>query len=494
MHLAEELNERGLTTEAIQIIEGLISDFPEDLRFRNNLGSCHADLGNIDIALELIDGLVDSDDVIVAHNKVFFRNYDPLSTPSIMRTKAQESGRYLLNKAGYAGGRAPGRLFTRRQVASQHESTPLRVGFLGGDFNLHPVGLMLSGILAKVKPERLCLFLYSSHADKADYVNSSLREIASLTGGEYRQVSRLRPEAQSALIKADNIDILIDISGHSENSALAAFAHRPAPVQISWPGYFSTTGLPTIDFTILDPRLAEAGVAEEFTEEILLLEPSRFCYSPIPMTPTVASSPVAAKGWVTFGSFNNTSKLNREVLRVWRTLLGALPESRLLLKWRTLADKSFRDRIRAFFGEAGISPHRIDLRAHSRHHAMLAQYGDVDIALDPFPYGGGYTSLEALWMGVPVITMPGDRVVSRQTYSFLGCIDALELVARDPDHYVQLAVELAGDQERLQRYRQELRPRIAASPLCQPERFAEQFTTLLEQAYATIEREHGAAS
>ena len=198
------------------------------------------------------------------------------------------------------------------------------------------------------------------------------------------------------------------------------------------------------------------------------------------------SKPNRSTSW---SIYKNTAKLNSEVLTLWRKILKKVDDCRLILKWKTMADEPYRDNIKAFFAEDGIASDRLELHQFSSPRRAPFDYGSVDIALDPFPFTGGLTSLEALWMGVPVITLPGERVVSRQTYSFLACIDALELVAHDQGHDVELAVELAGDRERLHRYRQELRPRMEASLLCQPGPFAEQFTTLLEQAYATIEQE-----
>ncbi|MCX5948425.1 MAG: tetratricopeptide repeat protein [Cyanobacteria bacterium] len=480
LNLAEELRQKGHPSEAIEILEKLLEDHPGDSRVLVNLGVSIGDTGAIEQALAKFEA---SPTELARHNAIFYRNYDPKTTRSNIKAAAMAMGKWLLQRAGFSGDQRPVRRFRQRQ-----RSEPLRVGFVGGDFHLHPVGLMLSAILAELDSERIQPFIYSNSPIRADWMSRRFRLLTEQKAGLFTSIHELSTEEQVKKLGQDNLDILIDLAGHTLNTALPALAHRPAPLQLSWLGYFSTTGLETIDAVILDPGLIVEPVEEEFSEKILLLNPTRFCYFPMPGTPPVIPGPLQRNQVITFGSFNNTTKLNREVLALWRKILSSVPDSRLLLKWKTLMDAAYADSLRSFFAEGGVAADRLDLRPISPHLKMLAQYGDVDIALDPFPFSGGFTSLEALWMGVPVITLPGERVVSRQTYSFLACIDALELVARDPNHYGELAIELANDQSRLQRYRCELRGRLGSSSLCQPSLFAEKFTLLLEQAYSSTQR------
>jgi len=240
------------------------------------------------------------------------------------------------------------------------------------------------------------------------------------------------------------------------------FAHRPAPVLVSWLGYFATTGLPYIDAVLLDEWHAPAGMEKYFVEPIIRLPLGRFCYQPVPFAPDIAPLPCLKNGYITFGSFNNTAKLNAGVFDLWARVLASVPDSRLVLKWRTFNDDEFKRSTRDAFVQRGISPDRVELRGPSFHFDLLKEYGDIDISLDPFPFTGGLTSCEALWMGVPVVTWPQSRVVSRQTHAFLSAIGLPELSAKDARDYIRIATELAKDRERLKTLHQTLRQKVQA--------------------------------
>jgi predicted O-linked N-acetylglucosamine transferase (SPINDLY family) len=289
------------------------------------------------------------------------------------------------------------------------------------------------------------------------------------------------------LIQQDQIDLLIDLSGHTGGTRLNALALRPAPVMVSWLGYFATTGLPYMDAVVLDEWHAPSEVESQFIEPILRLPSGRFCYSPAPWAPeSVAPVPSSKNGYITFGSFNNTAKLNDEVLDIWAQVLLATPYSRLLLKWRTFNDEDMRQKVTQALQDRGVGVERIVLRGPSFHADMLHEYADIDIALDPFPFTGGLTSCEALWMGVPIITWPQSRVVSRQTLAILQQIGLPELVAHDAQDYVRIATELATDAKRLQQLRETLRERMRQSPLMDAQTFTRQWEFALLNLYARI--------
>jgi len=252
-------------------------------------------------------------------------------------------------------------------------------------------------------------FVYSAGTVK-DWVTESVGLACTL-----REVSAMDDAALAELIRKDHIDVLIDLSGHTAGSRLTVFARRPAPVLVSWLGYFATTGLPYIDAVLLDEWHAPAGMEKYFVEPIIRLPLGRFCYQPVPFAPDIAPLPCLKNGYITFGSFNNTAKLNAGVFDLWARVLASVPDSRLVLKWRTFNDDEFKRSTRDAFVQRGISPDRVELRGPSFHVGLLKEYGDIDISLDPFPFTGGLTSCEALWMGVPVVTWPRSRVVSRQT-------------------------------------------------------------------------------
>lgn len=348
----------------------------------------------------------------------------------------------------------------RRPTPTCLNGRPLRVGYVSADFCQHTVGLFVKDVLAAHDSERIVSFAYSA-GNVSDWVSDEIKSVST-----FRDIHELDDRAFAERIRSDSIDVLVDLSGHTARSRLTVFAHRPAPVLVSWLGYFATTGLSCMDAVLLDAWHAPLDVDAFFTETVVRMPQGRLCYTPVPFAPNVAPPPHEVTGRITFGSFNNTSKLSTEVLKLWSRILLSVPDSRLVLKWRTFNDDAMRKKIIKVFEADGVEPDRIELRGPSFHADLLKEYGDIDIALDPFPFTGGLTSCEALWMGVPVVTWPQSRVVSRQTYAFLSQIGLTEWAARDADDYVNIAMRLANNRQRLSKLRATLRGRMAASPLC----------------------------
>lgn len=363
------------------------------------------------------------------------------------------------------------------------DGRPLRVGYVSADFCNHTVGHFLRDVLKAHDRQRIEAFAYA-HVKQDDWIT---REIRASTN--FVDVTALDDQALAARIRADAIDVLVDLSGHTAGSRLLSFVFRPAPVMVSWLGYYATTGLPVIDAVLLDEWHAPAGTGRQFVEPIVHLPRGRFCFSPHDWMPAPVPLPSARKGYITFGCFNNTAKLNPAVFDTWARVLHEVPNSRLLLKWRTFQDDELCRRVTGEFVSRGIDASRIELRGASFHKLMLEEYGDVDIALDPFPFTGGLTSCEALWMGVPVVTWPQSRVVSRQTAAFLQAIGLPEWIAGDADDYVRIAREMAVDRKTLAATRQGLRQRMRESMLCDVEGFTRSLEDTLGALYAKIFRE-----
>jgi protein O-GlcNAc transferase len=277
--------------------------------------------------------------------------------------------------------------------------------------------------------------------------------------------------------------LLIDLSGHTQGNKLPAFAYRPAPVQLTWAGYVGTTGLEAMDFLIADRFHVPPELEHLYVEDVLRLPNGYVCYEPPPHAPEVGALPALRAGFVTFGSFCIPSKINDHVAETWSRILRAVPDSRLLLKYRGMDDRLLQDRIPAMFERRGVAASRVQLEGGSSHESLLARYNDVDITLDTFPYSGGLTTCESLWMGVPVVTWPGTRFASRHSFSHLSNVGLTETIARDQDEYESIAIVLAQDQARLSRMRGGLRGRMAASPLCDAERFARDFERMLHAAW-----------
>jgi predicted O-linked N-acetylglucosamine transferase (SPINDLY family) len=339
-------------------------------------------------------------------------------------------------------------------------SRPLRVGYVSADFCQHTVGLFVKHVLEAHDPSRMVAFAYNASFVK-DWVTDAIQATT-----KFRDVATMDDPALAALIRQDEIDVLVDLSGHTAGSRLAVFAYRPASVQVSWLGYFATTGLACVDAVLLDDWHAPPGTEAQFIEPVVRLPGGRFCYQPVPWAPAkVAPPPCLATRHITFGSFNNTAKFNDGVFDLWARILSAVPDSHLVLKWRTFNDDALCQSVRAAFAQRGIAASRLDLRGPSFHAGLLEEYAGIDIALDPFPFTGGLTSCEALWMGVPVVTWPQGRVVSRQTFALLSAIGLPELAAKDGDDYVCIAIALARDCQQLAAMRGMIRERMRSSSL-----------------------------
>ena len=367
-----------------------------------------------------------------------------------------------------------------RPMLSSFVNRPFRIGYLSADFCQHTVGLFVKGVLSAHDRSRISVYTYNA-GRISDWVTEGIRRTTT-----FRDVAGIGDVDLCALIRQDAIDVLIDLSGHTAGSRLTVFARRPALVQVSWLGYFATTGLSYIDAVLLDEWHAPPGMEAQFVEPIIRLPNGRFCYQPVPFMPEITTAPCIENGYVTFGSFNNTAKLNKGVFDLWASVLASVPGSRLVLKWRTFNDDELKRSTQDAFVQRGISADRIELRGPSFHVDLLKEYGDIDICLDPFPFTGGLTSCEALWMGVPVITWPQSRVVSRQTHAFLCVIGLPELSAVDAQDYIRIAAELANDRERLKALRQTLRQKMQASPLCNVKTFTKTLENTLINLYNNI--------
>jgi predicted O-linked N-acetylglucosamine transferase (SPINDLY family) len=280
-------------------------------------------------------------------------------------------------------------------------------------------------------------------------------------------------------IRDDDIDILIDLSGHTAHNRLLMFAWKPAPIQVSWLGYFATTGVPTIDYLIADPWTLPEDEEVNFTEKIWRLPETRLCFTAPEIEVEIGDLPALTNDYITFGCFNNLAKVNISVITLWARVLTSVPGSRLHLKSKQFGDASVYERILNCFASHGIAPHRLKLEGASPRLEYFQTYNRIDIALDPFPFTGGTTSAESLWMGVPVLTMAGERFLSRQGVGLLMNAGLPEWIAVDQDDYVARAVRHASDLQRLAALRKGLRQQVLDSPIFDAPRFARHFEEAL---------------
>lgn len=297
----------------------------------------------------------------------------------------------------------------------------------------------------------------------------------------WRQISGLSDSALCEQIKQDNIDILIDLSGHSKGHRLYALAKKSAPIMVTWLGYMFTSGLPAFDYRISDRWTdPEPYAKEQHTEQLSYLTHSQFCFRSKTNAPEVSALPALRNGFITFGSLNNIQKLNRSVVWTWSQILLNMPNSRLLLRSKLLADAGVAGRIRGLFEAFGVDSQRLEF--HPATTDYLKTYHEIDIALDTFPYNGGATSCEALWMGVPVLSLIGDRSVSRMGVSILSTIGGMESwLANSVTEYIQLAQQHSTSLENLATLRAGLRTRMQHSYLCDEASFAVDFARCLKE-------------
>jgi predicted O-linked N-acetylglucosamine transferase (SPINDLY family) len=338
----------------------------------------------------------------------------------------------------------------------------LRIGYVSPDFRRHPVGYFMRPIFAHHDPEQVEVFVYSDLL-RGDIVTEFFRSHAHT----WRDTHALTDEELAEQIRADEIDILIDLTLHMAHSRLLTFARKPAPVQATYLGYAHGTGLAAMDYKLTDRYLDPPGMNEAFHTETLVRLPTEtnFCCEPEPGAPEVGELPARAKGYVTFSSTNTLMKINAKVIETWCQILQQVPGARLLLTATALASPATQERVRARFTAHGIAADRIEIGNLAGVESGFSALAQADIALDTFPYNGGTTTANALWMGLPVITLAGQSPISRQGVSFLSNLRLTELIARSREQYVSIAVDLARDLDRLAALRAGMRERMLASPI-----------------------------
>ncbi len=461
-----ELNRRE---EARIELERLRELLPDYWQVHFNLGGIYREYGRIEDAvacyrrcLELEPGHAPS-----RSNLLLTMNYSGAFSPEAL---FHEHCRYGERFARVAVPPAPDRRWPRR----------LRIGYLSPDLRGHVITYFLEPLLANHDHQAFEILCYHSHPEK-DAVTERLRGYAD----HWIDCEDLSDAAIAERIRADRIDILVDLAGHTGENRLGVLALKPAPVQATWLGYPNTTGLRTVDYQITDARADPPGEADAYgTERKARLSGSYFCYRPAPLPPDPGPFPARGEGTVTFGCFNNFPKVSAEFVAAAARILLAVPGSRLVMKSRALSIRAVMEGLQRSFAALGVDGGRLDLRGwESGYRDHLSIYREVDIALDTFPYNGATTTCEALWMGVPVVTVAGDRHAGRMGSSLLCAVGLEELVATDVDGYVARCAELAMDRERLGALRRGLRERMRRSPLMAEGDYARRFEALLREMW-----------
>jgi len=461
-NLGNALYDIGLLHDALACYRRVLELDAGHVLAHNNLGVVLKDLGQSEAALASYrEALrIDPDCGMAQSNLLFSLNYRAEQDAATMLAEARRYGDLVARQA---------RPFTSWRNSPDPDRR-LRVGFVSGDLRNHAVGHFVEGVLAALASNaasQVEIFGYPTHFI-ADAVTARIK--ASCSG--WHSAVALSDEKLARRVRDDGIDVLIDLSGHTEHNRLSMFAWKPAPVQATWVGYLATTGVAAIDYVIADAWTLPESQEASFVERIWRLPESYLCFTP-PIAPTqVTPLPALTHGHITFGSFNNLTKINDDVVALWARVLRAVPDSRLFLKAKQFEGALVRQDIAERFAVHGIDAGRLILTSFVPMAEYLAPYQKVDIALDPFPYPGITTTVESLWMGVPVLTLAGTTFLSRQGTGLLMNAGLPEWIAADADDYVARAVARAGDREGLAALRSGLREQALSSPIFDAPRFA----------------------
>ena len=356
----------------------------------------------------------------------------------------------------------------------KHSGDTLRVGYVSGDLAEHSVSYFFEPLLEHHNAKAVETFCYYNNT----VIDATTKRLMSASD-QWRSILGVSDSDVVSQIKNDKIDILVDLSGHTAGNRLLVFAQKPAPIQVSWLGYPTTTGLSAIDYRLTDCVADPVGEADNLHSETLMRLPNGFqCYKGNEDVVVDRNLPQKSRGYITFGSFNNLSKMTPQVIKVWSKILHNVPSSKLLLKSSKLNEDV--SNYLKLFEQEGIAADRIECYQRlPNKNDHLELYNSIDIGLDPFPFNGATTTCEALWMGVPVITLSGDRHVGRVGSSLLTNVGLTDFIAEDNDSYVEIASNMASNTDYLQDIRQGLRARLEGSPLCDGQSFAQD----IEMAY-----------
>ena len=470
-NLGNTLEDQGNFDEAVACYHRALELQPDFAEAHNNLGNALKDRGKLDEALACYRRALElKPDFVSAHNNLLCAlQYCTGVTPAAL---AEAHAEYDRRHA------APlrGAFAQHENVRDRHRR--LRLGFISPDLGRHPVGVFLVRVLENLSQEQYETICYSDRIVKDDLTH---RLQAAAT--QWRDTIGISDQQLAEQIRADRIDILFDLAGHTADNRLLVFARKPAPIQIAWIGYEGTTGLAAMDHLLADRHVLPQGTEHYYRERVLRMPEGYLCYDPPEAAPPIGPPPSLAKGYASFGSFNNPAKIGPEVVAVWAEILRRAATARLVLKYRGLGDPTVKRQYFDLFAAHHVEPQRLELLPSSSYAEYLAAYQQVDVTLDPFPFSGSATTCDALWMGVPVVSCPGETFASRHSLSHLSSVGLTETIARDLKEYVELAVSLAGDLPRLAALRAGLRQRMAASPLCDGKRFATNFMSMLQDVW-----------
>ncbi len=477
---AEAHNSLGVTLEALNQSEQALQHYERAVQLKpaftdalNNLGIAYTESGRHDEAIEArrMALALDPGQAHVHSNLLLTMNYSAeIDPPSLLEEHKQWAHEHA----------DPLKSTWQRHTNDRTNDRILRIGYVSADFRDHTVARFLLPLIGHFDPQRFHVTGFSN-VMHPDAITNRLK----MWCNDWHTVVGLPDDQFAAFIRQEQIDILVDLSGHTAGNRLLTFARKPAPIQVTLFGYPNTTGMEAIDYRISDDFADPIGLTEQFyVERIYRLPEVAWCYEPPPNMPEVGPLPCDRAGHLTFGSLNNPAKLTPPILRTWAEILHAIPKARLIL---LTGRGGFGTQLVAErFRNAGIASERLELLPRQKLEEYLRLHQRIDVCLDPYPYNGGVTTCDALWMGVPVLTQAGPTYVSRQGLSLLSNVGLPDLVAYDSNEYVARAKGLVENVDWLRELRRGLRDRMRQSALIQARRYVEH----LETAYLAMWQEY----
>lgn len=444
------------STEARESVEAITSKLIEKYHAR---GMTFKDIARMDEAVVSLKRVLElAPDKIESYQNLLLMMVASSVSPEEQADAAKQFGERFANSLQR----------TKAFLNSRDADRKLRIGYISPNFCHHPVNYFFGHLLELHNRDDFEVFLYSN-TPKEDEITEKIKQQTD----HWRDIRGIDDNEAANLIEKDNIDILIDLAGHTPQNRLMIFARKPAPIQITWLGYPATTGLNAMDYRITDIYSEPEGKTENLSIEILWRLPEIFCcYKARDNSPDVINQPPFEKNnYITFGCFNNFAKVNENVLRTWAKIMERVPDAHLLLEVQNISHPDFQADVKNKLLRSGLPPGRV-LIEETNHANQYKLYNRIDIALDPYPCNGGTTSMDTMWMGVPFVALAGRHFVSRMGVTILTNAGLPELIANNEDEYIKIAVDLANDRDRLKKMRNGLRDRVKASPLMDQERFA----------------------
>lgn len=453
--------------EAAAILENIIKNGTPHHFNWNNLANIYKGLGLFEKAeryyLTAIE--LSGDNYIAYNNYLSFCHYIPhYPKEKILKLYKDWEKRYAKNATKMS-----------HSVTALSADKTLRIGMISDGFRTHPVGQMITSALEEIPVHEIEIYAYSTNLSE-DAVTQRIKNLSA----KWMTVVHLNEQKLTCQLVEDKIDILFDLCGHNSGSNMLTMAMKPAPLLVKWVGgLINTTGLSTMDYLLSDNIETPEGKDEFYTEKLIRMPDDYICYNSPIYTPDINVPPASYNGYITLGCFNNPTKLNAVLLEKWASIMHTLPNSRLLLKGFQFSSTTLRNNIKAQFSKLDINEDRILLEGPSPHAELLKTYNKIDIALDPWPYSGGLTTCEAMYMGVPVVTLPGPTFAGRHSATHLTNVGLGQLVAEDWQQYHNIVVNLARDLDNLANIRTHLRTALLESPVCDAPRFARNFSNAM---------------